>query len=109
MSTTARDLARLGGRGVVPENRVAALWRGGDRKLWAEGDQAYLFSGGSYRSYFYENGAGILAGIGTHGQWLWIDPASETVIVRFSAEPLPIHEELDHVIIAMLGAVATAK
>lgn len=115
MSTTARDLARLGemlrlgGRGIVPESRVADLWRGGDRTLWAEGDQAYLFAGGSYRSYFYENGAGIVAGIGIHGQWLWIDPANETVIVRFSAEPLPIHEELDHVIVAMLEAVANAN
>ncbi len=112
MSTTARDLARLGemlrlgGRGIVPENHVAELWRGGDRTLWAEGDQAYLFSGGSYRSYFYEDGAGVLAGIGIHGQWLWIDPASETVIVRLSAEPLPSHEELDHAIIEMLRSVA---
>lgn len=112
MSATARDLARLGemlrlgGGGVVPDNCVAKLWRGGNRTLWAEGDQAYLFSGGSYRSYFYKDGSGILAGIGIHGQWLWIDPASETVIVRLSAEPLPSDEALDHVIIEMLRAVA---
>jgi CubicO group peptidase (beta-lactamase class C family) len=114
MSSTARDLARLGemlrlgGAGVVPADRVAELWRGGDRKLWAEGDQAYLFSGGSYRSYFYEDGKGVLAGIGIHGQWLWIDPESETVIVRLSAEPLPSDEALDHAIMAMLRSVSRA-
>lgn len=114
MSATARDLARLGemlrksGDGVVPARRVAQLWQGGDRQLWATGDQAYLFSGGSYRSYFYEDGAGVLACIGIHGQWLWIDPANETVIARLSAEPLPSHDALDYVIMDMLRAVAGA-
>lgn len=114
MSATARDLARvgemlrLGGLGVVSADRVAALWRGGDRQIWADGDQAYLFDGGSYRSYFYEDGRGVVAGIGIHGQWLWIDPATETVIVRLSAEPLPSNEELDHVVIAMLRDVSKA-
>jgi len=114
MSATARDLARvgemlrLGGLGIVPPNRVAELWRGGDRAIWADGDQAYLFPNGSYRSYFYEDGAGALAGIGIHGQWLWMDPATETVIVRLSAEPLPSDEVLDRVLIEMLRSVCTA-
>lgn len=114
MSATARDLARVGemlrqgGMGIVPANRVAQLWRGGDRAIWADGDQAYLFPGGSYRSYFYEDGAGVLAGIGIHGQWLWMDPATETVIVRLSAEPLPSDEALDHVLKKMLHSVSKA-
>jgi CubicO group peptidase (beta-lactamase class C family) len=114
MSAPARDLARVGemlrqgGMGIVPADRVAELWRGGDRAIWADGDQAYLFPGGSYRSYFYEDGAGVLAGIGIHGQWLWMDPATETVIVRLSAEPLPSDEALDHVLKKMLHSVSKA-
>ncbi|WP_240230564.1 serine hydrolase domain-containing protein [Devosia lacusdianchii] len=114
MSATARDLARVGemlrqgGKGIVPADRVAELWRGGDRAIWADGDQAYLFPGGSYRSYFYQDGAGILAGIGIHGQWLWMDPATKTVIVRLSAEPLPSDEALDQVLMEMLRSVSHA-
>lgn len=115
ISMTARDLARVGelvrngGGGIVPESWIASLWAGGDRAIWAAGDQAQTFPGGSYRNYWYETGTGELAGIGIHGQWLWIDPKTQTVIVRQAADADPSNDGMDQTVIAMLKAVAAAS
>jgi CubicO group peptidase (beta-lactamase class C family) len=112
ISMTARDLARVGelvrtgGNGIVPANWIADMWSGGDRAIWAAGDQGYAYPGGSYRYYWYDTGVGALAGLGIHGQWLWIDPAAETVIVRQSSENDPINDEMDQTVIKVMKAVA---
>ncbi len=114
ISATARDLARVGelvrqrGRGIVPENFIADLWVGGSRDAWRNGDQTALFPQGSYRNYWYETGEGELAAIGIHGQWIWIDPAHDTVIVKLSSQALPVDPDLDQAIVAMLKAVSAA-
>lgn len=114
ISMTARDLARVGelvrtgGLGIVPAAAIDELWSGGDRETWAAGDQADTFPGGSYRNYWYETGTGALAAIGIHGQWLWIDPRSETVVVRQSSENDPINDAMDQVTIGVLKAVCLA-
>lgn len=112
ISMTARDLARVGelvrqgGRSVIPAEWVAGLWEGGDRAIWAAGDQANCLPNGSYRNYWYETGTGELAAMGIHGQWLWIDPKTETVIVRQSAESNPIDEAMDQVMIKLMKKVS---
>lgn len=114
ISVTARDLARLGellrvgGRGVLPAEFVERLWAGGDRAIWAAGDQCFLYPGGSYLAYWYETGTGALAAMGIFGQFLWIDRASETVVVRQASEPLPISDDLDQKTIAALKAICAA-
>lgn len=114
LSVTARDLARLGdlirigGGGILSPALLDEIWRNGDRAVWAAGDQADTFPGGSYRYFWYETGTGALAGLGIHGQSLWIDPASETVVVRLASEGLPINDALDQKVIAMLKAVSAA-
>lgn len=115
ISMTARDLARIGelvrqgGRGVIPAEWVAGLWEGGDRAIWAAGDQADCLPNGSYRNYWYETGTGELAAMGIHGQWLWIDPKTETVIVRQSAESDPINEAMDQVMIKLMKKVSAFR
>lgn len=114
ISVTARDLARLGdlvrvgGRDILPAGFVERLWAGGNREVWAEGDQRLLYPGGSYLAYWYETGTGALAAMGIHGQCLWIDRASKTVVVRQSSEPLPIDDKLDQRVIAMMKAICSA-
>jgi CubicO group peptidase (beta-lactamase class C family) len=115
ISATARDLARVGelvrqgGGGIVPESFVADLWTGGSRDAWKNGDQAALFPKGSYRNYWYETGEGELAAIGIHGQWIWIDPANDAVIVKLSSQALPVEPALDQAIVAMLRAISRAR
>jgi CubicO group peptidase (beta-lactamase class C family) len=112
ISVTARDLARLGdlvrvgGKGIVPATFIEKLWEGGDRKVWSEGDQRLLYPGGSYRAYWYETGTGALAGMGIFGQCVWVDRASETVIVRQSSETIPVDDKLDQRVIAMMKSIS---
>ena len=114
MSATARDLALVGelvrrqGAGLIPQSFVEDLWTGGSRDAWKNGDQTTLFPDGSYRNYWYETGAGELAAIGIHGQWIWIDPARKTVIVKLSSQALPVDAVLDQAIVRMLRQVSKA-
>jgi CubicO group peptidase (beta-lactamase class C family) len=114
MSATARDLALIGelvrkkGDGLISETFIDDLWTGGSRDAWQNGDQATLFASGSYRSYWYETGAGELAAIGIHGQWIWIDPATATVVVKLSSQALPVDAELDQAIVSVLRKVSSA-
>ncbi|MFK0333572.1 serine hydrolase domain-containing protein [Rhizobium sp. NPDC090275] len=111
MSATARDLALLGdlvrrrGAGIVSEDFIADLWSRKRREAWKNGDQLELFPDGSYRNYWYETGAGELAAIGIHGQWIWIHPESETVIVKLSSQRLPVDPALDQAIVRMMRAI----
>jgi CubicO group peptidase (beta-lactamase class C family) len=111
ISTTARDLARIdklvrtNGGNVVPQGWIDDLWTGGNNEIWKAGDQASRFPQGSYRSYWYSSGRGELAAIGIHGQWMWIDPAREVVLVKQSSQPLPTDETIGTPTIAMLRKV----
>lgn len=103
------SLVRTGGGGIVPADWIASLWAGGDRAIWAAGDQGYAYPGGSYRNYWYDTGTGALAALGIHGQWLWIDPATQTVIVRQSSEPDPVNDRMDQTVVAVMKAVSAAS
>jgi CubicO group peptidase (beta-lactamase class C family) len=112
MSAKARDLALAGelvrkkGAGLIAEAFIDDLWTGGSRDAWKNGDQTSLFPSGSYRNYWYETGEGELAAIGIHGQWIWIDPATSTVIVKLSSQALPVDAGLDQAIVSMLRQVS---
>ena len=103
-----RDLARFGEmirqRGVANGTQVVPGWwiddinENGDPAAWARGDFAHLFAAASYRSKFYQidRKRRTLLALGIHGQYIYIDPPSEVVIVRVAAEPLPIDIDLIH-------------
>ncbi len=115
VSITARDLARVGemmrqggigaqGR-VVPAAWVADTVDGGDRRAWAEGDFPELLPGGAYRNQWYRSRQQWFCGIGIHGQWLVVDPASGSVIVKLSSQPEPVDDALDQRNIALFEAI----
>lgn len=117
ISTTARDLARLGeamrtggmveGRQVIPQAWIADTLRNGDAEAWATGEFAELFTGGRYRNKWYVTGDphGSFGGIGIHGQWLHVDPAAGTVAVKLSSQPLPQDDAFDRLNVAFLKAL----
>jgi len=100
----ARDLARLGellrndgvkdGRRIVPAGWITDMRRNGDRQAWQEGRNVDL-PNGRYRSQWYQSGEadGAFCAIGIHGQWLYVDPSTETVIVKLSSQPDPLGDE----------------
>ncbi len=117
ISVTPRDLARVGemmrqggvanGRRIVPETWVRdTSASGGDARAWRRGEMATLFPEGRYRNKWYQDGRGAFYGIGIHGQWLYVDPAREAVIVKMSSQPLPVDDPLDRENIAFLRALA---
>ncbi|PTM93509.1 serine hydrolase domain-containing protein [Mycoplana dimorpha] len=102
---TARDLARVGellrtggaasGRQIVPEAWIADMTTAGDHGAWIAGMNTML-PNGRYRSQWYQSGEadGAYCGIGIHGQWLYVDPSTATVIVKVSSQPNPLDDEL---------------
>jgi CubicO group peptidase (beta-lactamase class C family) len=118
ISVTPRDLARVGemmrqggtvnGRRVAPESWVRdTVIGGGSASAWLRGDLVHLFPNGRYRNKWYQAGDGAFCGIGIHGQWLYVDPRTETVIVKMSSQPVPVDDPLDLECIAFLGALGT--
>lgn len=116
MSVTPRDLARVGemmrqggtvdGRSVVPEAWVRDTISAGSTQAWQRGSMVSLFPNGRYRNKWYQVGDGAFCGIGIHGQWLYVDPGSEVVIVKMSSQPEPVDDPLDLAIVAFLHALS---
>lgn len=107
ISVTARDLARVGemlrnggkvdGKRLIPETWLADMLTAGDHQAWVDG-KSNFFPKGRYRSQWYQSGEqdGAFCAIGIHGQWLYVDPSTETTIVKLSSQPNPLDDELKH-------------
>ena len=74
----------------------------------AEGDQADAFPDGSYRHFWYMPRNGTIAGLGIHGQWLWVDRPSATVIARTASEDQPTGDDDDRAVGRMMRAICAA-
>jgi CubicO group peptidase (beta-lactamase class C family) len=120
VSMTARDLARVGemmrnggmagSRAVLSEAFVRDTTTGGDPDAWKRGDFNFLMPDGSYRNKWYQSGqpSGAFLGIGIHGQWLYVDPTRETVIVKFSSQTLPVDDALDKQCLSLFSTLSAA-
>lgn len=118
VSMAPRDLARVGemmrtggafdGRQIVPAAWVHDTITAGDREAWLRSDFVTLFAEGRYRNKWYQTGKGSFCAIGIHGQWLVVNPASRTVIVKMASQPEPIDDPVDQDNIAFFDAVIAA-
>jgi CubicO group peptidase (beta-lactamase class C family) len=82
---------------IVPARFISDMMENGDPEAWAKGDQADFLPGGRYRSQWYQVGGDSKAFLaaGIHGQYLYVDPASRTVIVKFASQDEPQDDVLD--------------
>ena len=99
VSATLRDVARFGhlvlNSGSVGENRVcssawaAGIRAGADPQLMRGTSFGVEFPHGSYRAQWWVTGGetGAFESRGIYGQFLWIDPAADLVIVKLSSLP----------------------
>ncbi|OAJ52319.1 6-aminohexanoate hydrolase [Paraburkholderia ginsengiterrae] len=116
---TARDLARIGelvrlggtvgGRRLIPADWIEDTRSGGSAEAWRLGNFSDWLPNGKYRNKWYQTGnaGGAFFAIGIHGQWLYIDPSRETVIVKFSSQPDPTNNETKRLNLALFDAIAT--
>ena len=99
---TIRDLARFGemmrnngmsstGRQVVPQWWIDDIQNNGDASAWARGEFIKLFPEGNYRNKWYtpHRARPAFCAIGIHGQYIYVDPEDEVVIVRVSSQAVP--------------------
>lgn len=104
ISCTARDLSRVGrlmldagridGRRVVSADWVRSTIEGGVPEA-AEGTAFQrVHPDGAYSNQWWITGStrGDYYAVGIHGQFIWVDPATRTVIVKFSSWPEPVTE-----------------
>lgn len=118
--TTARDLARVGrlvldggigaGGRVVSSAWTEAILAGGSTAAMTYEGFTDAFPGGSYTRQWWctGNDRGNVSGIGIHGQNLWLDPRTDSVIVKLSAWPEPDTAEWHALQTGILLDVCTA-
>jgi hypothetical protein len=102
---TPHDLARFGemirrrgvadGRQVVPGWWIDDINARGEPDAWARSEFADLLPQASYRSKWYriDRDRNVLLAIGIHGQYVYIHPEAELVIVRMASEHTPLDPE----------------
>lgn len=102
ISCTARDLARVGdlmlsngahdGRQVVSSSWVRQTLSGGDPELARGLAIQQTHPNASYRNQWWSTGneRGNVYAVGIHGQYVWLDPKTRSVIVKLSSCPEPV-------------------
>jgi len=120
ISAALRDLARFGElmrrRGMAGNRQVLPGWwiddirANGDPAAWQKGEMAHLLPRGRYRSKWYSIGDDhdAFCAIGIHGQWIYVDPAAEMVIVKLSSQPLAVDDAMDKLSLAGFHALGAA-
>jgi CubicO group peptidase (beta-lactamase class C family) len=121
LSACARDVARFGmmllndgqyaGEQIVPAAWIRDTVQGdGDSKAcFSDSKYGELMPGWHYRNQFWVPALGrdVLLGVGIHGQALFVDKTTQTVIVKFSSQPTMEIFEMHMAGIAAMDAVAT--
>lgn len=102
ISCTTRDLARVGelmlsagtieGERIVSADWVAQTLAGGDPTLAESSPIRHTHPNASYRNQWWATGneRGNVYAVGIHGQYVWLDPSTDTVIVKLSSCPEPV-------------------
>ena len=108
-----RNHGFVSGYEVVPTSWIDDMTVLRDNQIWraqnkAEGHR--LFANGNYRSLWYQTGFKDqdICAIGIHGQWLWINPKKELVIVKLASHHSEVDTDIDRLMVATFAAIAGA-
>ena len=106
-----RNRGFVNGREVVPSDWIDDMTMVRNNQIWraqnkAEGHR--LFANGNYRSFWYQTGFKDqeICAIGIHGQWLWINPKKEIVIVKLASHHSEVDSDIDRSMLAAFAAIA---
>jgi CubicO group peptidase (beta-lactamase class C family) len=109
---TLRDLARFGrlildgGRQVIPRTWIKETFAGGDPALLRDEPFSRYLPDGSYRNQWWVTGNGPMYAAGLLGQYLWLDPAADLIIAKFSH--IPVEADLRAVHVRAFEAITGA-
>ena len=102
ISCTARDLALFGqlilsdgraqGRQIIPAQWIRETFAGASPDVLSADYLQALHPGGSYKNQWWITASQSheIFGVGIYGQYVWVDPTSQTVIAKFSSLPVPV-------------------
>ncbi|PZQ96092.1 MAG: hypothetical protein DI533_16735 [Cereibacter sphaeroides] len=116
LCATLRDMGRIALamsgdprlRGVLPQAFLDDTFHAADPAVWARGLSKDYIPGGRYRNSWYLTRGDAALAIGIHGQWLYVDPARQVVIVKQASQPLASEPATDHASMAAFEAIAKA-
>jgi hypothetical protein len=107
LGMTLRDLARFGrlilDRGryadqqIIPADWITQTFGGGDPALAGDHPFREYLPGGSYHNQWWITGYGPMYAAGLLGQYLWLDPAADVIIAKFSCVPVEADQRAAHV------------
>ncbi|VVD77372.1 6-aminohexanoate hydrolase [Pandoraea iniqua] len=112
-----RDMARIGelmleggtinGKRLVPKQAIDHIRAGGDKAKFAKAGYD-LLKGWSYSGMWWvsHNAHGAFMARGVHGQAIYVDPAAQMVIARFSSHPTASNSANDPTSLPAYQAVA---
>lgn len=119
INSTLRDAARLGqlmldngvcdGKQVIPKSIVETIAKGGSIDKFAQSKRGLLFKNYQYKNQWWHTDKEAYFAKGLFGQWIYVDPSSETVIVKFTTSDIPTSTEYDWMNNMELMEVITAK
>ena len=96
------------GRQIVSERWIADMQQNGDEDVWARGSQAVFLKTGRYRNNWYQVGGGSNAFLaaGIHGQFLYCDPDTGTVIAVNSSQNEPQNDMTDQKLLGLFAMLS---
>ncbi|MCY0148131.1 beta-lactamase family protein [Hoeflea sp. G2-23] len=102
------DGGKAGGNQIISRRWIDDMRTNGDPGAWARGTQAEFLKTGRYRSNWYQLGGGSNAFLaaGIHGQFLYCDPDTNTVITCTASQHEPQNDALDQDMLALFANLA---
>ena len=96
------------GRQIVSERWIDDMQHNGDEDVWARGSQAVFLKTGRYRNNWYQVGGGSNAFLaaGIHGQFLFCDPDTGTVIAVNSSQNEPQNDTTDQNLLGLFAMLS---
>lgn len=121
LNATARDLAKFGqlladqgknlhGEQILPASAIASTQAGGSPVKFEKGGYSYdgaTLEGWSYRNQFWHtnNENQAYTALGIFGQWIYVDPTENVVVIRQASMPTSIDDAKDAEMISAINAI----
>ncbi|MFT4568968.1 MAG: CubicO group peptidase (beta-lactamase class C family) [Saprospiraceae bacterium] len=105
INSNLRDAGRFGqmvladgyynGQQIAPKSVIRKIKEGGSIEKFADSKRGRLFKNSHYTDQWWHTDNSAFFAKGLFGQWIYIDPGSELVIVKYTTSDVPTSTEYD--------------